>query len=353
MGPPWAVGMRHATVGARPSAPMHAPDAMAEPAPAVAMHAPDAMAEPAPAVSRARIPPGMRHLIAAAFFFSLMSLLVKLAGSRLPSSQLVLARAIICLVLSWMWLRRAGIAPWGSNPRLLVLRGLFGTVGLVCFYYTLVTLPMAESVVIANTAPIFTALLAAVLLGEPVNRRLIIAVACSACGVIAIARPALLFGGTPGAHPEPLDHWGVVVGFTGALASACVYVLIRRIRDRESPLVMVFYFPLVTLPLVLPLAVVRWVWPTPLEWLMLLGLGVATQMAQVHMTRGLVLVPAGRATAVAYIQVVLAALWGATLFGEVPDLLTLGGALLIIGSTVALALSRSERPRDEDAVVGG
>jgi drug/metabolite transporter (DMT)-like permease len=115
-------------------------------------------------------------------------------------------------------------------------------------------------------------------------------------------------------------------------------VLIRRIRDRESPLVMVFYFPLVTVPLALPFAVAQWVWPTPTEWLLLLGLGVATQMAQVHMTRGLVLVPAGRATAVGYLQVVLAAVWGALLFGELPDLLTLGGAALIIGGTLIVAL---------------
>ncbi|HKE16101.1 MAG TPA: DMT family transporter [Kofleriaceae bacterium] len=296
---------------------------------------------------RRRIPTGIRHLLAAAFFFSLMSLLVKLAGQRLPSSQLVLARALVCLFLSWLWLRRAGLAPWGSHPRLLLLRGLFGTVGLVCFYYTLVTLPMAESVVIANTSPIFTALLAALILREPVHPRLAAAVAASVCGVLAIVRPSFLFGGS-----AALDAWGVAIGFTGAMASACVYVLIRTIRDRESPLVVVFYFPLVTVPLAIPVAVAHWLWPTPLEWLMLLGLGVATQMAQVHMTRGLILVPAGRATAVNYLQVVLAALWGATLFGEVPDLLTVAGALLIIAGTVALAMARFEqRPPDEDGMV--
>jgi drug/metabolite transporter (DMT)-like permease len=285
-----------------------------------------------------RIPPGIRHMVASAFYFSLMSLLVKAAGERLPASQLVLARAIICLALSWLWLRRAGLSPWGHHPGLLVLRGLFGTVGLICFYYTLVTLPMAESVVLANTSPILTALLAALVLREAVGWRLVVAVAFSIAGVVAIARPSALFGGGPLAH-EAADPLGVAIGFAGAAASACVYVLIRRIRDRESPLVMVFYFPLVTLPLALPFAVASWVWPTPAEWLMLLGLGLATQMAQVHMTRGLVLVPAGRATTVGYLQVVLAAMWGALLFSEVPDLLTLGGAALIIAGTVIVAVS--------------
>jgi drug/metabolite transporter (DMT)-like permease len=301
---------------------------------------------------RARL--GVRHMLASAFFFSVMGLLVKAAGERLPSSQLVLVRAFICLFLSWIWLRRAGIAPWGSNPRVLILRGVFGTVALICFYYTLVTLPLAESSVIAHTSPIVTAALAALLLDEPVSPRLVGAIVCCAAGVVAIARPAVVFGGASPFPTDSLDSWGVAIGFAGALCSSCVYVLIRRIRERENPLVMVFYFPLVTVPLVLPFAATRWLWPTPVEWLMLIGLGVSTQLAQVGMTRGLMLLPAGRATAINYVQVVLAALWGALFFGEVPDLLTLGGAALILGATLSLTLPGfRRRDGDEDGIVAG
>jgi drug/metabolite transporter (DMT)-like permease len=295
---------------------------------------------------------GVRHMVAAAFFFSLMSLLVKLAGDRLPGSQLVLARAVVCLVLSWLWLRRAGVSPWGSNPRMLLLRGLAGTVGLFCFYYALIMLPLAEAVVISHMAPIFTAILAAVALSEPINRRLAVAILFSACGVLAIVRPEFLFGASEmQAAREP---WGLAIGFVGALASACAYVLIRRIGDRENPLTTVFYFPLVTLPISLPLAAIEWLWPTPLEWLMLLGLGVATQLAQVHMTRGLALVPAGRATAISYIQVVLAALWGVLIFGEVPDLLTLAGAAMVLAGTfAATGAGFGRRRREQEAIVRG
>ncbi len=289
-------------------------------------------------------------MLASAFFFSLMSMLVKLAGARLPFAQLVLIRALICLVLSWLWLRRAGVSPWGENPKLLVLRGLIGTTALVCFYYALVTLPLADAVVIAHTAPILTAVLAGLLLGEPVSRRLVAAIVCCAAGLVAITRPAALFG----AAGPPIDPWGMAVGFMGALASACVPVLIRSIRHRENPLVMVFYFPLVAVPIILPFAAASWVWPTPREWILLVAVGLATQMAQVHMTRGLVLLPAGRATAINYVQVVLAALWGAIIFDEVPDLLTLGGAGLILAATLALALARlGGRERDEDGIVAG
>jgi drug/metabolite transporter (DMT)-like permease len=287
-------------------------------------------------------------MVACAFFFSIMGLLVKLAGTRLPSSQLVLVRGAICLVLSWLWLRRAGVSPWGHSPRTLLLRGLFGTFALVCFYYALVTLPLADAVVISHTSPIFTAALAAMFLEEPLSARVVGAFVCCAGGVLAITRPAALFGGASAG----LDSLGVAVAFGGALASACVYVLIRRIRSRESPLVVVFYFPLVTVPVLLPYVATRWLWPTPLEWLILAGIGVATQLAQVQMTRGLVLLPAGRATMIGYIQVVLAAMWGALFFGEVPDLLTVGGALLILAAIISLMLpGLGRRPRTEDGIV--
>jgi len=285
--------------------------------------------------------PGVRHMAASAFFFSLMSLLVKLAGSRLPSNEIVLARGVVCLVLSYGWLRANAIRPWGNHPRALLLRGLFGTLALLCFYYTLVTLPFAESVVLQHLNPIFAAVLAAVILRERIGGRLAIATVLCLAGVLAITRPAALFGAEGAAH---LPALGIAAGLGGAVSSSLVFVLIRSFSSKEDPLVIVFYFPLVTVPVVLPLAIAGWVWPTPLEWLTLLGVGIATQLAQVHMTRGLSLEPAGRASSILYLQVALAALWGAVFFDEIPDALTLVGAALIVGGTLTLVL-RGRRER--------
>ena len=276
-------------------------------------------------------------MAASAFYFSLMSLLVKLAGHNLPSNQIVLARGVVCLVLSWVWLRAQGIRPWGENPRGLLLRGLFGTTALLCFYYTLVTLPFAESVVLQHLNPIFAALLAALFLGERIGVRLAIATALCLAGVLAITRPVTLLG-SGNELAGDLPALGVAVGIAGAICSSLVFVLIRSLASREDPLVVVFYFPLVTVPVVLPLALASWVWPTALEWLTLLGIGVATQLAQVHMTRGLALESAGRASSILYLQVALAALWGAVFFDEIPDLFTLVGAGLIVAGTLLLVL---------------
>ncbi len=275
---------------------------------------------------------GLRDMVVAAFFFSVMSLLVKLAGQRLAAQQVVLFRAAVALVLSWGLLRRSGMSPWGTLRGLLLLRGLLGFCALSCFFWALVHLPLAEASVIQYLNPVFTSLLAALLLGERLEWRAALSVLGSLSGLVLVLRPAFLFGG----GVESLDPLASGVALAGAVFSAAAYTTVRRIGPAEHPLVIVFWFPLVATPLSLPMVLSVWQWPTPLEWVALLGVGVATQVAQVFMTRGLQKEPAARATAVSYLQVVFAFMWGVLLLGERPDTLTLVGASLIVGSTLLL-----------------
>ena len=108
-----------------------------------------------------RLPTGLRYMVLAAFFFSLMALLVKVVGQRLPSAEMVLARSAVAVVLSYGMLRRARVAPWGRRKGLLVFRGMAGFGGLLCMFYALTKLPLADATVIVYTNPVFTALLAA------------------------------------------------------------------------------------------------------------------------------------------------------------------------------------------------
>lgn len=283
---------------------------------------------------------GLRYMALGAFWFSVMSLLVKLVGERLPSEEVVLARAVFTLALSWWMVRRAGVRPWGRHRARLVLRGAFGCVALSCFYYSLVHLPIAEATIFQYMNPVFTAVLAGVILGERMGRREVGCLVLSLCGVALVTRPGFLFGG--GERLEPVY---VGIALAGALCSASAYTTIRTIVD-EHPLVVVFYLPLVTVPATLPLVGRTAVWPTALEWATLLGIGITTQAAQVYMTHGLQLEPAGRATAVGYLQIVFAALWGVAFFGEYPDAWSVLGALLIVGSTLALVQGARAKPAE-------
>jgi drug/metabolite transporter (DMT)-like permease len=268
---------------------------------------------------------GLRYMVAAAFFFSVMSLFVKLAGQRLPTTEIVLARSVVMLVISYGLVRRADLRPWGTRKPLLVIRGLIGFSALLCFFVAVTRLPLADLTVIHFTNPVFTALLAAIVLGESMRSREVVGLVLSVAGVALVARPSFLFGRWAG----DLDLVAVLIAFSASILSAGAYTTIRKLRETEHYLVIVFYFALVSTIVAIPLAIGILVWPTPREWLLLLGIGIVTQTTQVFLTKGLERERAGRAMSVSYVQVVFAATWGAIFFADIPGPLSVAGAVLI------------------------
>lgn len=279
-------------------------------------------------------------MAAGAFAFSVMAALVKLAGRTLPTMEVVVARSLVTGGLSWWAVRRAGLPMRGREPRLLLLRGVLGFLSLTCFYYAVVHLPLADATVIQYTNPVFTALIAALLLGEALRGREVMLTLGSLAGVVLVTRPSFLFGGE-GAGLAPM---GVAAALAGAVFSASAYVTVRRLRN-EEPMVVVLWFGWVSLLLGLPLlALGDPRLPRGWEWVLLLGVGVSTHLGQVFLTRGLMLEPAGRATAVGYLQILFAAAWGILLFGEGIDPATGIGAVVVVGCTWLLARSRATPP---------
>jgi len=195
-----------------------------------------------------------------------------------------------------------------------------------------VHLPLADATVLQYTNPVWTALLAAWLLKERMRTIEVLLVLCSLLGVVVIARPSFLFG----SGAARLDLFAVGVALSGAIMSAAAYVIVRKLSRTEHPLTIIYYFTLVTVPAAVPGTIAVAVWPTPREWLLLLGVGMAAQAGQVYLTRGLQLEPAGRAAGAAYMQVVFAAIWGIVFFRELPDAWVIFGAGIILGSTLLL-----------------
>lgn len=285
---------------------------------------------------------GIRYILASALAFSVMSLFVKWAGERIPSQEIVFARSVLSFAMSFALLRRAGVSPWGNRRWLLVLRGLYGFGGLSCAYYSLTHLPLAEATLLAYLHPIFTSLLAVRVLGEKPDPRLALSIAISTAGVVLVTRPFGLLG----AGAPPLDPIAVAVALGGAIFVAAAYVGVRQLSRTEHPLVIVLYFPMIAAPASLPVTLRDGVWPAGLEWVALLGTAVFAQLGQIWITRGLGLVPAGRATTISYAQIVFAALWGVLLFGEIPGIATLAGAALIVVGTAVSARSKHEGVED-------
>ncbi len=278
----------------------------------------------------------MLQLLISALAFSLMGVCVKQVGSRLPVAEVVLARALLNLAMTWWMLGRLGVSPWGRRRGLLALRGLLGSTALWCVYAALVQLPLGAATVLQYLYPSATAVLAWLWLREPLGRTVLAGIGLGWLGVLLVARPGGLL---PGGSALPVA--GVAAAVAGALLTALAYVSVRALGRSEHPLVIVFWFPLLAIPLCVPLVAMQPVLPTAHEALWLLGVGVFTQLGQVTLTQGLTRMPAARSTAIGYSQVLFAALWGALFFAERPDGWTAIGAVLILAAGL---LSRPARP---------
>ncbi len=282
---------------------------------------------------------GALYMICSALGFSVMSVLVKVASEGgLPTGEIVAARAIVTLVVSYWMVKRADLPLWGNERGKLMFRGLLGFGGLTCYYGSLAHLPLADATTIQQTVPVLTSVLAWWILREHVGWSTAIAIACGLGGVMVIVHPS-------GAGVEPIGL-GFAIG--AVVCSSFAYVTVRQLSRTENALVIVFYFPLVAMPLSIPWAVVDWVTPSPTEWLLLVAIGLATQIGQVFLTLGLTLERAGRATSLGYVQVVFAMIWQTVLFDQPPELASIGGAALIVFGTLAVASAKAARPSSPD-----
>lgn len=274
-------------------------------------------------------------LIGSALGFSLMGICVKKVGGRLPVAEVVLARALVSVSLSWLMVRAAGLSPWGQRRGLLALRGILGCLALWCLYGALTLLPLASATLLQYLYPSLTALIAWLWLRERPSRGILLATLLGWLGVVLVAHPTALIRTTGlAAAGPPLPIAGVVLAISGALLTALAYVSVRSLSRSEPPLVIVFWFPLVAALMSLPVVLRDPVLPRGEEWLWLLGVGLFTQLGQLGLTAGLARLPAARATAISYSQVAFAGLWGWLLFAETPDVWTSLGALLILAAVL-------------------
>ena len=279
----------------------------------------------------ASISPGAGYMLLSALGFALMAACVKaLAQYAIPVLEIVAARALISLLISYWDIRRKQLSPWGQQRGWLIARGVVGALALVCVFYALSTLPLATATLLQYLYPVFTALLAWLLLKERVQRATLVCIGLSLAGLLLIVNPEWVLGGLP-----ELPPMSVLAALLGAFGSALAYVIVRRLARSEDSSVIIFYFPLIALPGALLLLGDGLVIPGPEALGLMLLVGIFTQVGQVGLTKAMQAESAGRATAYSYVQVLFAVLLGWLLFGEVPTLSTwLGGGLIMAGALI-------------------
>jgi drug/metabolite transporter (DMT)-like permease len=282
--------------------------------------------------------PGLTYMTLSAASFCLMTVFVKLAGSSLSTIQIVFVRGTFTLIATGILIFRESIYPFGNHKRLLAARGIIGTLALFLVYESIKIFPLSEATVIQYLFPIFTALGAALIISEPLNKNIFGAIMVGLFGVYTVLGFPFLVTETN------INLYSVGIAIAGSFLTGVAYVLVRQAtKVNEHPLVVMFYFPLFTVPMCLPLLLSNWVHPTLEEWGFLLLVGVCTQLGQFFLTHGYKELPAAKAAPLSYVQVPFAMIMGAIFFEEVISLTFIIGSLLVLLSIIIVMSKRLEK----------
>lgn len=286
------------------------------------------------------IPISLRFMLLSAFSFALMTACVKLVSTHhIPVFEIVAARALISLIISYADIKRKKIPVWGTNKTLLIARGVVGTFALMCVYYAVTTLPLAEATLLQYMYPVFTAILAFFFLKERIQRSTLICILMCLLGLLTMVKPNLSLTGE-----TVLPWFSVFIALIGSLGSGTAYVIVKRLSKLEDSSVIIFYFPLIALPLSIILLGDNFVMPDVEALVLLLFVGIFTQIGQVGLTKAMQTEVAAKVSAFSYVQVVFSAILGVMVFNEIPSIWTLlGGSLIILGALINVLGSKKKQ----------
>tara|TARA_Y100001968_G_scaffold222611_1_gene205344 strand:+ start:109 stop:1008 length:900 start_codon:yes stop_codon:yes gene_type:complete len=281
---------------------------------------------------------GIKFLIGSGLAFSLMSVCVKALQGKIPVAELVFSRATISLIITRFLLLKNNINPWGYQKKLLLLRGFLGTFALFCIFKALTILPIATATVIQYIYPTFTVICAYFILKEPILKRIFYSLIIGWLGIILVSQPEWI------SNNFLETSIAITIAIVGALMTSLAYICVRKLSKKEHPLVIIYYFPLVSIPLSIPFLINNFIVPNGIEWIWILGIGFFTQIGQLCITEGLRLIPAGQATSLNYSQVIFSCIWGVLIFQEqITSSIYLGGLCVLISTIISMSASKSSQ----------
>ncbi len=268
-------------------------------------------------------------LLLASFFFSLMTVCVKLVDSKISIYQLVLFRSIFSLFITSIILVNKRIKPWGENKPLLILRGLFGTIALLCIFYAIRNMPLNIATVIQYTYPIFISIFASIFIKEKLTKNILLALILGWLGILVIINANHIDQSN-----LEINKLSILIAFCGAICTAFAYITVKQLSLKEDIFVIIKYFPLVSLIIMTPIVFFNWQTPGLSDIAWIFGIGIFTQAGQTFLTIGLKNLPAGQASTINYMQVLFASIWGIIIFSEEITLNFIIGASLVLLGTI-------------------
>jgi drug/metabolite transporter (DMT)-like permease len=267
------------------------------------------------------------------FTLVVMAMLVKQVGSTIPTIEILFFRSFVGIFLVLPMFMRNPLEPLRTTRLgLHAVRGMIGTLGNICFFWTITHMLLADSMALQFSRPLFMIPLALLFLGELAGWRRTAITLVGFAGIALYARPF-----TAGFDP------GAFVGAAGALFGALVIICIKRLSSTEPTRTIMFYYAISNA--VFSLIPTIWFWVTPdwIELTMLVLVGILGISGQGLITHGWTLGDVTALVPLDYSRIVYSAVLGFLVFGEMPGLWSFAGMAVIVASSLYLVLTERKR----------
>lgn len=269
---------------------------------------------------------GVFCIVIAAFFFALMSLFVKLSGN-LPVFQKSFFRNLVAVFFALIVLlkKKPEINLNKGDVLGLILRSTFGTIGILCNFYAVDHLLLADATILNKLSPFFAVILAALILKEKIRPFQIVTISFALCGALFVIKPGSGIIATP-----------ALIGLLGGLGAAAAYTMVRWLGKRgvSGPFV-VFFFSGFSCLVLAPFTFMNFIPMTSSQLICLLLAGTSAAIAQFAITNAYFYAPAREISVFDYSQIIFSALLGFFIFQQVPDAMSWIGYGIILASAIA------------------
>jgi drug/metabolite transporter (DMT)-like permease len=277
---------------------------------------------------------GIILLLLSAFGFSMMAALVKLSGD-VPTIQKTFFRNFVSAIIAFGFVKYYGERLFGKreNQKLLLLRSSLGAAGIILFFYAIDHLVLSDADMLNKLSPFLTIIFASIFLKEKARLFQITAIIIAFIGTMFIIKPAFSYETIP-----------YIAGLLSAVFAAGAYTVLRVLGTKEKFYTVVFYFSFFTTMILLPFVLAFYEPMSVKQWVYLLGAGLFATIGQFGITIAYKFAPAKEISIFFYSTVVYSALISIFLFGQIPDMWSIIGYIIIFAASLYMFLKTNREP---------
>ncbi len=273
---------------------------------------------------------GVIYILLSALCFTGMNTFVRLSGD-LPTMQKVFFRNFVAMIFAFIALVKAkeSFKPQKGSMKYLIIRSVAGLAGVFGNFYAIDKLELSDASMLNKMSPFFALIFSAVFIKEKVKPKQAIAITVAFIGALFIIKPTF-------ANENLLASFA---GFFGGLCAGAAYTCVRWLGIKgENGKLIVLFFSVFSCIVTAPYLILDYHYMTATQWIMLLMAGVCAAGGQFSITAAYTHAPSREISVYDYSQVVFAAIVGFFVFGDVPDLLSFVGYIVICSMAVWMFL---------------